>query len=99
MQSFQGSVAVIKVGAATEIEMKKETSYRRGLLLLLRLLLKRVSLRGGTAYINAVPAVALLASLEGDEKTGARSFLKFLKLLSVRLLKMQDLRAALLSIR
>ncbi|MBF7096620.1 chaperonin GroEL [Alkalibacter mobilis] len=73
LAKLAGGVAVIKVGAATETEMK-EAKYRiEDALNATRAAVEEgVVSGGGTAYINIIkPVEALIEQLEGDEKTGA----------------------------
>ena len=72
LAKLAGGVAVIKVGAATETEMKEKKLRIEDALNATRAAVEEgIVAGGGTAYINAVPAVeALLAEAEGDEKTG-----------------------------
>ncbi len=81
LAKLSGGVAVIKVGAATEIEMKEKKLRIEDALAATKAAVEEgIVAGGGTAYINAVPAVEkLLASLEGDEKTGAKIILKVLE--------------------
>ena len=71
LAKLAGGVAVIKVGAATEVEMKDATKAA---------VQEGVVAGGGTAPINAIPAVRELCdTLEGDERTGAKIVLKALE--------------------
>ena len=81
LAKLAGGVAVIKVGAATEIEMKeKKLRIEDALAATKAAVQEGIVAGGGTAYINAIPAVEkLIPSLEGDEKTGARIILKALE--------------------
>ncbi len=81
LAKLSGGVAVIKVGAATEIEMKeKKLRIEDALAATKAAVQEGIVAGGGTAYINAIPAVEkLIPSLEGDEKTGARIILKALE--------------------
>ncbi len=74
LAKLAGGVAVIKVGAATEAEMKEKRLRIEDALNATRAAVEEgIVAGGGTAYVNAIPAVeALVAELEGDEKTGAR---------------------------
>ena len=74
LAKLAGGVAVIKVGAATETEMKEKKLRIEDALNATRAAVEEgIVAGGGTAYVNAVPAVEkLLDSLEGDEKTGAK---------------------------
>lgn len=76
-----GGVAVIKVGAATEVEMKEKKLRIEDALAATKAAVEEgIVAGGGTAYLNAAPAVEKLAeSLDGDEKTGARIVLKALE--------------------
>ncbi len=73
LAKLAGGVAVIKVGAPTETEMKEKKLRIEDALNATRAAVEEgIVAGGGTAYINAVEAVnTLAASLEGDEKTGA----------------------------
>ncbi len=73
LAKLAGGVAVIKVGAATEAEMKEKRLRIEDALNATRAAVEEgIVAGGGTAYVNAIPAVeALVATLEGDEKTGA----------------------------
>ena len=75
-----GGVAVIRVGAATETEMKEKKLRIEDALNATRAAVEEgIVAGGGTAYVNAVPAVEkLLAESEGDEKTGVRIIAKAL---------------------
>ena len=80
LAKLSGGVAVIKVGAATEVEMKEKKLRIEDALNATRAAVEEgIVAGGGTAYINAIPAVeALLADVEGDEKTGVRIIAKAL---------------------
>ena len=69
-----GGVAVIKVGAATETEMKEKKLRIEDALNATRAAVEEgIVAGGGTAFVNAVPAVEkLVDGLDGDEKTGAK---------------------------
>ena len=73
LAKLAGGVAVIKVGAATEAEMKEKRLRIEDALNATRAAVEEgIVAGGGTAYVNAIPAVeALVSQLEGDEKTGA----------------------------
>ena len=73
-------MAVIKVGAATETEMKEKKLRIEDALNATRAAVEEgIVAGGGTAYVNAVPAVEkLLAETEGDEKTGVSIIAKAL---------------------
>ena len=80
LAKMAGGVAVIKVGAATEAEMKEKKLRVEDALNATRAAVEEgIVAGGGTAYVNAIPAVnALIDTLEGDEKTGARIIAKAL---------------------
>ncbi|MBQ8568254.1 MAG: chaperonin GroEL [Oscillospiraceae bacterium] len=73
LAKLSGGVAVIRVGAATEIEMKeKKLRIEDALAATKAAVAEGIVAGGGTALINAMPAVAKLTqTLSGDEKTGA----------------------------
>lgn len=73
LAKLSGGVAVIQVGAATEIEMKEKKLRIEDALNATRAAVEEgIVPGGGTALVNAIPAVnALIETLEGDEKTGA----------------------------
>ena len=81
LAKLSGGVAVIKVGAATEIEMKEKKLRIEDALAATKAAVEEgIVAGGGTAFINAIPAVEkLLPSLDGDEKTGAKIILKALE--------------------
>ena len=72
LAKLAGGVAVIKVGAATETEMKEKKLRIEDALNATRAAVEEgIVAGGGTAYVNAIPAVEkLLKAAEGDEKTG-----------------------------
>ena len=72
LAKLAGGVAVIKVGAATEAEMKEKKLRVEDALNATRAAVEEgIVAGGGTAYVNAISAVeALLSDAEGDEKTG-----------------------------
>ncbi len=74
LAKLSGGVGVIKVGAATEVEMKEKKLRIEDALAATKAAVEEgIVAGGGTALINAMPAVAaLIDTLEGDEKTGAR---------------------------
>ncbi|MDO5558790.1 MAG: chaperonin GroEL [Oscillospiraceae bacterium] len=78
---LSGGVAVIKVGAATEIEMKEKKLRIEDALAATKAAVEEgIVAGGGTALINAMPAVEkIIPSLDGDEKTGAKIVLKALE--------------------
>jgi len=81
LAKLAGGVAVIKVGAATEVEMKEKKLRIEDALAATRAAVEEgIVAGGGTAYINALPAVeALFAETEGDEKTGVQIVLRALE--------------------
>jgi len=81
LAKLAGGVAVIRVGAATETEMKEKKDRVEDALNATRAAVEEgIVPGGGTAYINAIPEVAkLVETLEGDEKTGALIILKALE--------------------
>ncbi len=81
LAKLSGGVAVIKVGAATEIEMKEKKLRIEDALAATKAAVEEgIVAGGGVAYVNAMPAVSkLTASLAGDEKTGAAIVLKALE--------------------
>ena len=81
LAKLSGGVGVIKVGAATEVEMKEKKLRIEDALAATKAAVEEgIVAGGGTALINAMPAVEkVLAKLEGDEKTGAAIVLKALE--------------------
>ena len=81
LAKLAGGVAVIRVGAATETEMKECKLRMEDALNATRAAVEEgIVAGGGTAYIEASKMVAeLVASLEGDEKTGAKIIMKALE--------------------
>ena len=81
LAKLAGGVAVIKVGAATETEMKEKKLRIEDALNATRAAVEEgIVAGGGTAYVNAVPAVEKLVSkVEGDEKTGVQIIVKALQ--------------------
>ena len=81
LAKLSGGVAVIKVGAATEAEMKEKKLRIEDALNATRAAVEEgIIAGGGTAYLNIIPEVAkLLDTLEGDEETGVRIVLKALE--------------------
>ena len=81
LAKLAGGVAVIKVGAATEIEMKdKKLRIEDALSATKAAVEEGIVAGGGVALVNAIPAVkALLDTAEGDEKTGINIVLKSLE--------------------
>ena len=74
LAKMAGGVAIIRVGAATESEMKEKKLRIEDALNATRAAVEEgIVAGGGTAYVNAVPAVEkLLKTTEGDEKTGVQ---------------------------
>ena len=74
LAKLSGGVAVIKVGAQTEVAMKEQKLRVEDALNATRAAVEEgIVAGGGTAYVNAIPAVEkLIAKLSGDEKTGAQ---------------------------
>ncbi len=81
LAKLAGGVAVIRVGAATETEMKEKKLRMEDALAATRAAVEEgIVAGGGSAYIHASKEVAkLAASLDGDEKTGANIILKALE--------------------
>ena len=81
LAKLAGGVAVIKVGAATETEMKEKKLRIEDALNATRAAVEEgVVAGGGTIFVNIIPAVeALLDSVDGDEKTGVRIIAKALE--------------------
>lgn len=81
LAKLSGGVAVIHVGAATEVEMKEKKLRIEDALHATRAAVEEgIVPGGGTAYIRCIKTVeALMLSLEGDEKTGAKIILKALE--------------------
>ena len=81
LAKLAGGVAVIKVGAATEVEMKEKKLRIEDALAATKAAVEEgIVAGGGTALINAIPAVKKLCDkLFGDEKTGAQIVLKALE--------------------
>ena len=81
LAKLAGGVAIIKVGAATETEMKEKKLRIEDALNATRAAVEEgIVAGGGTAYVNAIPAVAkLVTKVEGDEKTGVRIVMKTLE--------------------
>ncbi len=81
LAKLAGGVAVIRVGAATEVEMKEAKLRLEDALAATRAAVEEgIIAGGGSAYIHASKEVAKLAdTLEGDEKTGANVVLKALE--------------------
>ncbi len=80
LAKLAGGVAVIKVGAATEVEMKEKKLRIEDALNATKAAVEEgIVAGGGTAFINVMPAVeTLVANLSGDEKTGADIVVKAL---------------------
>ena len=81
LAKLAGGVAVIKVGAATEVEMKEQKLRIEDALAATKAAVEEgIVAGGGTALVNAIPSVkALLDTTEGDEKTGVSIVLKSLE--------------------
>ena len=81
LAKMAGGVAVIKVGAATETEMKEKKLRIEDALNATKAAVEEgIVSGGGTVFVNAIPAVeALLNTVEGDEKTGVRIIAKALE--------------------
>ena len=81
LAKLSGGVAVIKVGAATEIEMKEEKMRVEDALAATKAAVEEgIVAGGGVALLNTIPAVqALVDKSEGDEKTGAKIVLRALE--------------------
>lgn len=81
LAKLAGGVAVIKAGAATEIEMKEKKLRIEDALAATRAAVEEgIVAGGGTAFINAIPAVKkVVDELSGDEKTGAQIVLRALE--------------------
>ncbi len=81
LAKLAGGVAVIKVGAATEVEMKEKKLRIEDALAATKAAVEEgIVAGGGTALINAIPAVEeLMKNTEGDEKTGVSIVLKALE--------------------
>ena len=81
LAKLSGGVAVIKVGAATEIEMKEKKLRIEDALAATKAAVEEgIVAGGGTALVNAMPTVKKLCDkLEGDEKTGAKIVLRALE--------------------
>ena len=81
LAKLAGGVAVIRVGAATETEMKEAKLRMEDALAATRAAVEEgIISGGGSAYIHATKEVAkILDTLEGDEKTGAKIILKALE--------------------
>ena len=81
LAKLSGGVAVIKVGAATETEMKEKKLRIEDALNATKAAVEEgIVAGGGIAYLNAIPAVEkLLKTVDGDEKTGVKIVLKGLE--------------------
>ncbi len=81
LAKLAGGVAVIKVGAATEVEMKEMKLRIEDALNATRAAVEEgIVAGGGTAYVNAIPAVEkLMNEVEGDEKTGVQIIMRGLE--------------------
>ncbi|MBR1442466.1 MAG: chaperonin GroEL [Firmicutes bacterium] len=81
LAKLAGGVAVIKVGAATETELKEKKLRMEDALAATKAAIEEgIISGGGSAYIHCIPAVEkVVAELSGDEKTGAAIILKALE--------------------
>ena len=81
LAKLAGGVAVIKVGAATEVEMKEKKLRIEDALNATKAAVEEgIIAGGGTAFLNVIPAVeALLNDVDGDEKIGVKIVLKALE--------------------
>lgn len=81
LAKLAGGVAVIKVGAATEVEMKEMKLRIEDALAATKAAVEEgIVAGGGTSYLNVIPSVEkLLKTAEGDEKTGIVTVLKALE--------------------
>ena len=81
LAKLAGGVAVIKVGAATETEMKEKKLRIEDALNATKAAVEEgIVAGGGTAFVNCIPAVqALLEKTDGDEKTGVKIVLRALE--------------------
>lgn len=81
LAKLSGGVAVIRVGAATETEMKEAKLRMEDALAATKAAVEEgIIAGGGSAYVHAAEKVeAVVAGLEGDEKTGAKIILKALE--------------------
>ena len=81
MAKLSGGVAIIKVGAATETEMKEKKLRIEDALNATKAAVEEgIVAGGGTAYVNAINAVSKLVSkVDGDEKTGVKIVMKALE--------------------
>ena len=81
LAKLAGGVAVIKVGAATEAEMKEKKLRIEDALNATKAAVEEgIVAGGGTAYLNVIPTVAkLIETVDGDEKTGVKIVLKALE--------------------
>lgn len=81
LAKLSGGVAVIKVGAATEVEMKEKKLRIEDALNATRAAVEEgIVSGGGVAYVNAISAVSkIVAKVDGDEKTGVRIVMKALE--------------------
>ena len=81
LAKLAGGVAVIKVGAATEAEMKEKKLRIEDALNATKAAVEEgIVAGGGTAYLNVIPEVTkLISKVEGDEKTGVKIVLKALE--------------------
>ncbi|MBR4878976.1 MAG: chaperonin GroEL [Clostridia bacterium] len=81
MAKLSGGVAIIKVGAATETEMREKKLRIEDALNATKAAVEEgIVAGGGTAYVNAINAVSkLITKVDGDEKTGVKIVMKALE--------------------
>ncbi|MBQ7093730.1 MAG: chaperonin GroEL [Clostridia bacterium] len=81
MAKLSGGVAIIKVGAATETEMREKKLRIEDALNATKAAVEEgIVAGGGTAYVNAISAVSkLISKVDGDEKTGVKIVMKALE--------------------
>ena len=81
MAKLSGGVAIIKVGAATETEMKEKKLRIEDALNATKAAVEEgIVAGGGTAYVNTIGAVSkLISKVDGDEKTGVKIVMKALE--------------------
>ena len=81
LAKLAGGVAVLKVGASTEVEMKEKKLRVEDALNATRAAVEEgIVAGGGVAFVNVIPAVSkLITQVEGDEKTGVRIVMKALE--------------------
>ena len=80
LAKLAGGVAVVRVGAATEVEMKEKKLRIEDALNATKAAVEEgIVAGGGTALVSVIPAVELVNSLEGEEKLGANIIRKALE--------------------